>query len=81
MLQMADPLLVQVFSFDFLSWTFAFLRPAQGLRESVSAFIFFMRKYLYPFIVAYQCFQYVDTLCIAARTFEKFITNIEAIFV
>ena len=80
-LQMADPLSVQLLSFNFLSKTFAYLRLAQGLSRSVSAFSSFMRKYLYPCIVADQCFQDVDDLGTAAKTFEECITNIEAIFV
>ena len=39
-----------------------------------------MRKYLYPCIVADQCFQYVDDLGTAAKTFEEFIANLEVIF-
>ena len=80
-LQKADPLSVQLLSLHFLSRTFAYLRLAQGRSLSVSAFSSLMRKYLYPCIVADQCFQYVDDLGTAAKTFEEFITNIEAIFV
>ena len=79
-LQMADPLSVQLLAFNFLSRTFAYLRLAQGLSRSVSAFSSFMRKYLYPCIVADQCFQYVDDLGTAGKTFEEFIVNLEAIF-
>ena len=79
-LQMADPLSVQLLAFNFLSRTLAYLRLAQGLSRSVSAFSSFMRKYLYPCIVADQCFQYVDDLGTAAATFEEFATNLEAIF-
>ena len=80
-LQMVDPLSVQLLSFNFLLRTFAYLRLAQGLSRSVSAFSSFQRKYRYPCIVADQCFQYVDDLGTAAKTFEGFITYIEAIFV
>ena len=80
-LQMADPLSVQLLSFNFLSRTFAYLRLAQGLSRSVSAFSSFMRKYLYPCIVADQCFQYVNDLGTAANTFDEFINNLKAIFV
>ena len=80
-LQMADPLSVQLLSFNFLSRTFAYLRLAQGLSRSVSAFSSFMRKYLYPCIVADQCFQYVDDLGTTANTFDEFINNLKAIFV
>ena len=79
-LQMADPLSVQLLAFNFLSRKFAYLRLAQGLSRSVSAFSSFMRKYLYPCIVADQCFQYFDDLGTAAKTFEEFIANREAIF-
>ena len=80
MLQKADPLSVQLLSFNFLSGTFAYLRLAQGLGRSVSAFSSFMRKYLNPCIVADQCFQYVDDLG-TASTIEEFTTKLRAIFV
>ena len=80
-LQLADPLSVQLLSFNFLSRTFAYIRLAQGLSRSVNAFSSFMRKYLYPCIVGDQCFQYVDNLGIAACSFEEFITSLGAIFV
>ena len=56
------------------------MRLAQGLSRSDSAFSSFMRKCIYPCIVADQCFQYVDDLGTAAKTFEEFIANLEAIF-
>ena len=65
---------------NFFSRNFAYLRLAQGLSRSVSAFISFMRYYLYPCIVADQCFQYVDDLGTAAATCEEFATNLEALF-
>ena len=79
-LQKADPLSVQMLAFNFLSRAFAYLRFAQKLRPSVSAFCSFMRNYLYPGIVADQCFQYIDDLHTAYATFEDFATNVEAIF-
>ena len=79
-LQMADPLSVQLLSFNFLSRTFAYLRLSQGLSRSVSAFSSFMRKYLFSCIVADQCFQYVDDLGTAVLTFEDFNNNLKAIF-
>ena len=72
LLQMADPLSVQLVCFNFLSRTFPYLRLAQGLSRSVSAFSSLLRKYLYPSFVADQCFQYVDD-------FDEFITNMKAI--
>ena len=43
-LQMGEPLSVQLLSFNFFSRTFAYLRLAQGLSRPVSAFSSFMRK-------------------------------------
>ena len=77
---MADPLSVQLLSFNFLSRTFAYLRLVQGLSCSLTAFSSFMRKYLYQCIIADQCFQYVDDLGTAAFTFEQFLDNLTAIF-
>ena len=68
-LQMAIPLSVQLLVLIF-SRTSAYLRLAQGLSRSVSAFTS-MRKYLHPCIVADQCFQYVDDSGTAAATFEN----------
>ena len=79
-LQVAYPLSVQLLAFNFLSRTFAYLRLAQGLSYSVSAFSSFMRRYLYPCILADRCFQYVDDLGTAATTFEEFARNLDAIF-
>ena len=39
------------------------------------------KTYLYPCIVADQCFQSVDDLCTATSTFEEFTTDLRAIFV
>ena len=77
---MADPLSVQLLSFNFLSRTFAYLRLGQGLSRSVGAFSSFMRKYLYQCIVADQCFQFVDDLGTAAFTFEQSLDNLTALF-
>ena len=77
---MADPLSVHLPAFNFLSSTFAFLRLAQAVSRSVSAFKSFMRKYFYPCIVADQCFQYVDDIGTAAASFEVVATNLKANF-
>ena len=77
---MADPLSVYLLAFNFFSRTFAYLPLAQGLSRSFSAFSSFMRKYLYPCIVAGQCFQYVVDLGTTAATSEEFASNLEAIF-
>ena len=47
-------------SFNFGSRTFAFLRVAQGLNRSLSAFISVVREYLDPLVKADRCAQYVD---------------------
>ena len=79
-LKMADPVSVQLLSFNFNSRTFAYLRLAQGLSRSMSAFSSFMRKYMDPCIAADRCFQYVDDLGTAAHTFEELLINLSEIF-
>ena len=78
-LQMADPMSVQLLSFNFLSRTFAHLRLAQTC--SASAFSSFMCKSLYPCTVADQCFQNVNNLGTVANTLDKFMNNLKTIFV
>ena len=75
---MADPLSVQLLSFNFPSRMFAYFRLAQGFSHSVNAFGSFMRKYLYPSIVADQCLQYEDDLGTATPKFEISVDNLKA---
>ena len=77
---MADEQSKQLLSFNFGSRTFAFLRLAQGLNRSLSAFTSVIREYLDPLVKADRCAQYVDDIGIAAHTSEKLITNLELVF-
>ena len=77
---MADEQSVQLLSFNFGSRTFAFLRLAQGLNRSLSAFTSVVREYLDPLVKADRCVQYVDDIGIAAHTPEELVTNLELVF-
>ena len=79
-LQMADEQSVQLLAFNFGSRTFAFLRLAQGLNRSLSAFNSTVREYLDPLVKTDKCAQYVDDIGIAANTVEEQVNNIEAVF-
>ena len=77
---MADEQSVQLLAFNFGSRTFAFLRLAQGLNRSLSAFNTTVREYLDPLVKADKCAQYVNDIGIAANTVEELVNNIEAVF-
>ena len=77
---MADEQSVQLLAFNFGSRTFAFLRLAQGLNRSLSAFNSTVREYLDPLVKADKCAQNVDDIGIAANTAEELVNNIEAVF-
>ena len=84
---MADPVSVQLLSFKFAPRTFAYLRLAQLLSGSMSAFSSFMRKYMDPCIAADQYWWWyddryddVDDLGTAAHNFEKLFFNLSKIF-
>ena len=75
--QIADERSVQLLAFNFGSRTFAFLRLAQGLNRSLSAFNNTVREHLDPLD---KCAQYVDGIGIAANTVKELLNNIEAVF-
>ena len=77
---MADEQSIQLLSFNFGSCTFAFLRLAQGLNRSLSAFTSVVREYLDPLVKADRCTQYVDDIGIAANTPDDLIENLELVF-
>ena len=77
---MADDQSIQLLSFKFGSRIFAFLRLAQGLNRSLSAFTIVVRQYLDTFFKADCCVQYVNDIGIAAHTPEELIENLELIF-
>ena len=77
---MADEQSEQLLSFNFISRTFAFLRLAQGINRSLSAFTNVVRESLDPLFKADRCDQHVDDIGIAAHTPEELITNLELVF-
>ena len=79
--QMVDPFSVQMFSFNFLSRKFEYLRLAQNFSRSERAFSSFIRKNLQFCRAANQFFQHVHDLGTAAPTFEKFVDNLKAFFI
>ena len=79
-LQMADEQSIQLLAFNFGSRTFAYLRLAQGLNRSLSAFNSTIREYLEALVKADKCVQYVDDTGIAANNVDELIINIEAVF-
>ena len=80
-LQMADEQSVQLLAFNFGSRTFAYLKLAQGLKRSLSAFNSTVREYLDPLVKADKCAQYVDDMGIAANNVEDLVDNIESVFI
>ena len=70
---MADQRSIEMLAFNFASRTFAYLRLAQGLSRSLSAFLSFMREYLDKVIKVDQCAQYVDDIGIAANDADHLI--------
>ena len=74
------PMSSQLLSFNFGSRTFAFLRLAQGLNRSLSAFTSVVREYFDPLVKADRCAQYVDDIGIAANTSDELIENLELVF-
>ena len=60
--QMADPLSVQLLSFNFASRTYAYTRLAQGLNKSVTRFSSFVRSYLDFCLAANLCTQFMDDI-------------------
>ena len=80
-LQMADEQSVQLLAFNFGSRTLAYLRLAQGLNRSLSAFNSTVREYLDPLVKADKCAQYVDDIFIAANNVQESVNNIESVFI
>ena len=79
-LQMADEQSIQLLAFNFGSRTFAYLRLAQALNRSFSAFNSTIREYLDALVKADKRAQYVDDIGIAANNVDELIINIEAVF-
>ena len=79
-LQMADEQSIQLLAFNFGSRTFAYLRLAQGLNRSLSAFNSTVLEYVDALVKADKCAHYVDDIGIAAHTVDELLSNIEAVF-
>ena len=77
---MADEPSIQLLAFNFGSRTFAYLRLAQGLNRSLSAFNSTIREYLDALVKADKCAQYVDDIGVAANNVEELVANIVAVF-
>ena len=77
---MADEHSVQLLAFNLGSRTFAYLRLAQGLNQSLSAFNSTVREYVLSLVEADKCAQYVDDIGIAAHNVEDLLSNIKAVF-
>ena len=78
--QMADPLSVQLLSFNFSSRTYAYTRLAQGLNKSVTGFSSFVRSYLDSCLAANLCTQFMDDIGCGVETFEQMIPTLRQIF-
>ena len=79
-LQMADQRSVELLASNFGSIAFAYKRLAQGLSRSVSAFLIFMREYLYQVVKADQCAQNLDDIGIAANIATDLTRSIRTVF-
>ena len=78
--QMADPLSVQLLSFNFASRTYAYTRLAQGLNKSVTGFSSFVRSYLDSCLAANLCTQFMDDIGCGVETFEQMVPSLRQIF-
>ena len=77
--QMADPLSVQLLSFNFASRTYAYTRLAQGLNKSVTGFSSFVRSYLDSCLAANLCTQFMDDIGCGVETFEQMVPTLRQI--
>ena len=78
--QIADPLSVQLLSFNFASRTYAYTRLAQGLNKSVKGFSSFVRSYLDSCVAANLCTQSMDDIGRGMETFEQMVPTLRQIF-
>ena len=78
--QMADPLSVQLLSFNFSSRTYAYKCLAQGLSKSVTGFSSFVRHYLDPCLAGDLCTQYMDDIGIGVKSFDDLIPALTKVF-
>ena len=78
--QMADPLSVQLSSFNFASRTYAYTRLAQGSNKSVTAFSSFVSSYLGFCLAANLCTHFMDDIGCRVETFEQMVPTLRQIF-
>ena len=78
--QMADPLSVQILSFNFASRTYAYTRLAQGLNKSATGFSSFVRNYLDSCLAANLCTQFMDDIGCGVEPFKQMIPTLRQIF-
>ena len=78
--QMADPLSVQLLSFNFASRTYAYTRLAQRLNKSVLGFSSFVISYLDSCLAANLCTQFTDDIGCGVETFEQMVPTLRQIF-
>ena len=78
--QMADPLSVQILSFNFASRTYASTRLAQGLIKSATGFSSFVRNYLDSCLAANLCTQFMDDIGCGVEPFKQMIPTLRQIF-
>ena len=80
---MADPLSVQLLSFNFASRTYAYTRLEQGLNKSVTRFSSFVRSYLDSYLdsclAANLCTQFMDDIGCGVETFEEMVPTLRQI--
>ena len=77
---MADPLSVQLLSFNFASRTYAYTRLAQGLNKSVTGFSSFVRSNLDSCLAANLCTHFMDDIGYGVETFEQMVPTLRQIF-
>ena len=77
--QMADPLSVQLLSFNFASRTYAYTRLAQGLNKTVTVFSSFVRSYVDSCVAANLHTQFMDDMGCGVETFEQMILTLRQI--
>ena len=77
---MADPLSVQLLSFNFASRTYAYTRLPQGLNKSVTGFSSFVRSYLDSCLAANLCTRFMDDIGCRVETFEQMVPTLRQIF-
>ena len=77
---MADPLSVQLLSFDLASRTYAYTRLAQGLNKSMTGFSSFVRYYLDSCLAANSCTQFMDDIGCGVETFEQMVPTLRQTF-